>query len=306
MDPWESDAPFTKEQEDGYNRYTHFPANINKEFGNQVRGKEDAVKEKLADYGITELSEDLKKALWYYRKAVYEYYLEESRARNMAPPVYVVGPSNYNYSKLPRADKVRGKAHEKITVSEKYIEGGINRLISGRPSLATLDEYLPMVAESKNRVDMGKKYAEWEKEKLRIKQKMGANLTNMDLMTISGDWDHVSRQRGRMMYDRLLPYVKKPESAVLESNIAEIPQETMEKPLIPGKSLQVDLGGETTLIPQKYTPPKQADTRQPRQVKSKPLPPGQKDLSGGFQSTLFAIGAFVFAAGLTRLVRRKS
>jgi len=60
--PWTKDEPFTKEQIDAFNAFTHFPSDINKEFRENVRTKEQKTMEKLREYGITEAPDDVKKA----------------------------------------------------------------------------------------------------------------------------------------------------------------------------------------------------------------------------------------------------
>jgi hypothetical protein len=394
VDPWTSDAPFTKEQVDGFNRYTHFPSDINKEFGRDIQEKEENVKNTLTRYGMEEPAEEIKKALWYYRKALYEYFLEVSRARAKAPPPSVVGPANYNYSSMPKADRIRDNASEKLGVAKQYLERALNRNTKGRTDVVLLkqrqDEYGDMFRESKNRVEFGKKYAEWEKRKIELRQKNGEQLTGWDLQQLSGNWDHVRRQQGRTMYDLLSIYAKEesqktPESKDLSPVLVEIPQKTEEKPPKEGiltrelfysderkrtgaihpegiggtlptklapfwehssghswiavnpytgeqsffntpeeakkrydefydeyvkmennKKGQVDLFGDSALLTQKYIPPKQIDIRKPTAHKPKAPEPGQTDLSGSYQGTLFVLGGLAAAILLTKLAQKES
>lgn len=126
MPAWMKDEPFTKEQVSFYNQFTHFPTDINKEFKERVKAKEQEIIEKLG-----EIPENVKKALYWWRKALYEWYLEEARARAIAPPISVVGRSKYR-GKPERAFKIMEKATEKLHKAEEKLEDEVMKEISKR------------------------------------------------------------------------------------------------------------------------------------------------------------------------------
>jgi hypothetical protein len=129
--PWMRDNPFTKDDIERYNAFSHFDVNINREFNAKVRQKEVAVKDRLAEYGIYEIPNDVKKALYYYRKALYDFYVDDARARGIAPPVSVVGPSKYR-GNIERAERIMDKALERVDIAEKYLGRAVERNIKGK------------------------------------------------------------------------------------------------------------------------------------------------------------------------------
>jgi len=137
-EPWMTDDPFTKDEVEWYNHFSHFYVDINKQFRQQVEAKEGETYRRLAEYGIYETPSDVKKALYYYRKALYQYYLDESRARAKAPPVMVVGASKYyQYARPKQAERIREKAVERVKLAEKYLNRAIKRNIKGKLPTST-------------------------------------------------------------------------------------------------------------------------------------------------------------------------
>jgi len=135
-EPWMKDEPFTKDEVDYYNMFHLFDVDINKEFKERVKDVEDAIKDKLGSYGISKFSPEVKKALYYYRKALYEYYLADAKANAIAPSPMVVGPAKYK-GNTKKADKIRKKAIDKVKVAEHYIEKAIAKNIKGKLPLST-------------------------------------------------------------------------------------------------------------------------------------------------------------------------
>jgi len=53
---------------------------------------------------------------------VYEWVQEYNRAKQVAPPVSVVGPAKYPTHKIPKADAIRKRASEKLEKSKKTVD----------------------------------------------------------------------------------------------------------------------------------------------------------------------------------------
>lgn len=129
--PWMRKNPFTKEQVEMYNYFSYFDSDINNFFNATVEATEQKIREKLAYYGVNKLTPEIEKALYYYRKALYESYLEEARARSVAPSIIVVGRTNYR-GDFKRAERIREKAQEKIEAAKKHLENAVNEAIKGK------------------------------------------------------------------------------------------------------------------------------------------------------------------------------
>lgn len=113
------DEPFTKEEVDYFNQFSHFTVDINKEFKERITAIENEIKNEFG-----EIPESLKTPLYYYRKALYEWYLAEAEARAVAPPVSVVGPSKYG-GRPERAEKIMEKSNKALETAKYYLEKGI-------------------------------------------------------------------------------------------------------------------------------------------------------------------------------------
>jgi len=127
---WEQDRPFTKEQVDAFNRYTHYPVDINREFESTVKQKEREIWDKLSRAGKEEMSDEVQEAYQRYRKALYDYYLTESGIRSYAPPWTVVGRAKYPTGRVEKA-AARSRANlEKVEKAEKRLDSAIKRQLS--------------------------------------------------------------------------------------------------------------------------------------------------------------------------------
>lgn len=114
--PWIWNSPFSIAQIEAYNRYSHFPIDPNKEFDRRTHEFEMRILDTFTKRGLA-YSDSVLKALVAYRQAVYEYYLAETRAREQAPPMQVVGPARYgNY------EKRREKAERMLAHASKHIQ----------------------------------------------------------------------------------------------------------------------------------------------------------------------------------------
>ncbi len=119
-------SPFTNQQISMYNNYSFYDVDINKEFNNSVNRMEATIR-KHYPKGVPA---EVLKALARYRKAVYESYLAESRARFTAPSQAVVGPAGYkNFDKKrARADSIRQESLNNVHYAEKQIDLAIKRV----------------------------------------------------------------------------------------------------------------------------------------------------------------------------------
>jgi len=189
------DEPFTKDEVDSFNRYTHFPVDINKEFSETVKAKEEEIRNELAHYGIKEMSEKLKTAIYYYRKAIYNGYLDRAKARSIAPPVSVVGPSKYS-GNVQRAMKIEEKIRKRIETAEKYIRKAIVEAIKYKLPLEKIEKWLPLAKKAKSKIAFGKLYATKVKDDIEKKEEK----TRHDEDVLRGTWDHVLRSEGRAFY----------------------------------------------------------------------------------------------------------
>jgi len=118
-------SPFTSRDIQIYNSYSFYDVDINKEFNATVDRMEKIVQKEFPKGAPAEVL----KALANYRKAIYESYLAESKARMTAPSQMVVGPAGYeNFDrKRSRANAIRNKSYEDVKYAEKQIKLAIQR-----------------------------------------------------------------------------------------------------------------------------------------------------------------------------------
>jgi len=127
---WLTDEPFTKDEVDFFNEFSHFSVDINKEFKNIIQKKENAVKNKLKEYGLQEIPPDLKRALEQYRKVLHDFFLAKAKARSIAPPISVVGKAKYK-GNIKRAEAIEEKANKQLKRAEAKIDNILSKLTSG-------------------------------------------------------------------------------------------------------------------------------------------------------------------------------
>jgi len=130
---WQKDNPFTKEQEWTWNSLTHYPTDWNKEFKNSVDIKERQILKKLNLGKIEDAPADVQNAFDYYCKNVYQFIQEYNRAKQVAPPVSVVGSAKYPMHKIPKADAIRKKASEKLEKSKKTVDKITSQYVNLQP-----------------------------------------------------------------------------------------------------------------------------------------------------------------------------
>ncbi len=115
-----NDAPYTKEQCDAYNRYSFFDIDMNSQFYTEIQTYEDKAKELFHE----EVPERVKISLYYLRRAVYNYYLEDTRASGKAPSPMVVGISNYK-GNFEKAAAIQKNAYKKVETAKEYFNKAI-------------------------------------------------------------------------------------------------------------------------------------------------------------------------------------
>jgi len=121
---------FSGEQVSDYNRYTHFPVDINEEFQKRMIAKITEIENRFSQFGIEKLSQDIFNALNDFREGLYQYYLNETRIRSSAPPVLVVGAANYPVHKLQKAKSRRVKNLKYIEEVELKLDNIVDKFLS--------------------------------------------------------------------------------------------------------------------------------------------------------------------------------
>ncbi|MHA1325352.1 MAG: hypothetical protein ACTSRL_21385 [Candidatus Helarchaeota archaeon] len=117
---------FNEEQVSDYNRYTHFPVDLNEEFQYRMSSKITMIENKFNQFGIEELPQDILNALIDFKEGLYRYYLNESKIRNLAPSVLVVGAANYPIHNL---QKIKNRKCKNIKHIEE-IEIKLDKIVS--------------------------------------------------------------------------------------------------------------------------------------------------------------------------------
>lgn len=116
------ESPFTPLDIQKYNSFSWYDTDINKEFNASVNKAESEVNK----YYPEDKPESVSIALYYLRKALYEYYLENARAKHVNPGAFFVGPSNYR-GNPDKARRIEQKASEKLDTAYEYLRKAINR-----------------------------------------------------------------------------------------------------------------------------------------------------------------------------------
>lgn len=158
--PWLRSSPFTKEQTDTYNRYTHFEIDFNKEFDVEIDRIKKQVADTLEKYQTSQGDIDISKSeINKYRRKLYEYYLSRFDLQSYYPPVSVVGPAKYPYQ---RKSKAAAREKKMITTWQKAVaefDRAIYRITKGRTAKAVTFQWSEL-ALAMNRLSFGKRYAE--------------------------------------------------------------------------------------------------------------------------------------------------
>lgn len=136
-EPWLTDEPFTRQDIDRYNRFTHFETTVedqNRRFAEDSRKEEEYARERLKKYGISEIPDDVRQALERLRRTRYELFLARIRGREIAPPVSVVGPARYSEHARPeKAEAIVRRAMENYEVAKKNLDVALKRYSPNAP-----------------------------------------------------------------------------------------------------------------------------------------------------------------------------
>lgn len=117
-------GPFSKRDEDDYNRFTNYPTTVEKmnaEYEAGVEQREDGAADTLRRWGIDTVPPDVQEALDAVARAKVHETREDIRARGIAPGAYIVGPSNYK-GNHDRADTIRRNAWEATEKAEARLQ----------------------------------------------------------------------------------------------------------------------------------------------------------------------------------------
>lgn len=141
------ESPFTSIEVQKYNSFSWYDADINKEFNESIANAESEVNKHYPE----DKPESVSIALYYLRKALYEYYLENARAKHVNPGAFFVGPSNYK-GNPDKARKIDQKASEKLATAYEYLRKAIKR---------EHVEEQKEVTKSENDLEVGDKIRVW-------------------------------------------------------------------------------------------------------------------------------------------------
>lgn len=214
--PHLKDAPFTKEQTEQYNRYTHFPQDFNKQFGESVRAMETAVKQNLDDHDMKELPRRLDNALQWYRKQLYDYHLVRFRSQSYAPPPMVVGPAKYPIHRLEKAEARDKKAYAKVEKAKAYVERAEREATKGKVSQEREGDVVD-VALHMRKVAFGKWYLENEKKKLKDDDSGYAQQIRR------GSFAAPIRKKGRTLHEKIVRQAVAEGKQVIAEVVSEYP-----------------------------------------------------------------------------------
>lgn len=123
---------FTPEQVDDYNRYTHYPQDINKEYAENMGRVIDETRAKLKNYGIEKIPGEVQTALDRYARALKENYLATAKSRAVAPSPMVVGRSNYKGNRK-KAHAIEQKAINAMDKAQSDLAAAIKRQSPNAP-----------------------------------------------------------------------------------------------------------------------------------------------------------------------------
>jgi hypothetical protein len=144
--PYNTDAPFTAEDVARFNRFTHFPKDLQKEntsFAAYSARERAQAETTLKGYGKTAVPEDVDRALERLRKARYQIFTATIRSRELAPPWSVVGPARYSEHARPeRAHRVMSRAFEEYNAAKATLAHRLQR--HGPPSSIRSDDATAM------------------------------------------------------------------------------------------------------------------------------------------------------------------
>ncbi len=129
--PTTPDRPITAEMIERFNRFTHFPKDLdveNRRFQEQTAKERRETVSKLDAYGLAEIPADVEQALDRLKHARVVLFQARVRSRELAPPWTVVGPARYNEHASPkRAESVERRGFEGLAIAQLYLTRAIRR-----------------------------------------------------------------------------------------------------------------------------------------------------------------------------------
>ena len=175
-----TEAPFSQEMVDDYNRFTHYEISlegVTDNFNKEVANDRNVATNLLTKYGVEEIPEDVERCLDRLRQARRYIFIAEVRSRNLAPPPTVVGWSNYHkYARLDKANRVLEKASEMLAKAKDKLYNTLTKYSPDRPiSSDDVDavsklkekiakaEALQQQMKAANKIVQSKKFSEQEK-----------------------------------------------------------------------------------------------------------------------------------------------
>ena len=220
--PHMEDRPFTKAEEDQFNRYTHFPIKFNDEFSEQVEAMEAAANHALVDHSVEDVPDRLDSALQWYRKQLYDYYLMRFKLQSYAPPMSVVGPAKYPTGRRAKADERERKSREKVVKAETYVNRAIKDATKGKYSQQQSGDLVDIAIHMK-KIQFGKWYL------LNETKKLVGDKSNYASSIRTGVFDASIRKKGRQLHEKIVRHAVSEGKSVIPQVIAQYP-DLLERP----------------------------------------------------------------------------
>ena len=130
--------PFSIQEQSGFNSFTHYPKDFNKEYENIV----SPIRKKVETIFGKDVPDELRVLLDEHSKRAEQYLRAEGERMIKAPSPSVVGPANYNVSKTSKANRAFEKKTEQFNKFERQLESKINQLakVKDRAEFSALSE----------------------------------------------------------------------------------------------------------------------------------------------------------------------
>lgn len=131
-----SAGPYTADLIARFNRFTHFPKDLateNQRFQEWAASLEAQVVGRLERYGVDGIPEDVAAAIEGVKRAEVQWFHRYVRAREIAPPVMVVGSANYHKHARPaKADKCLEVGFSLVDQAKERLERVVRRYAPNR------------------------------------------------------------------------------------------------------------------------------------------------------------------------------
>ncbi|MCL4343900.1 MAG: hypothetical protein JRN26_04685 [Nitrososphaerota archaeon] len=129
-EPWMTGNPFSSEEINSYNSMRTSESDLNREFRETVALKESKIKNKLNEYGIREMPPEVRDALDFYRKKLYEFLDASRRATLIAPSPMAVGPANYR-GNAEMARKMENRGLDNLEHAQERLDRAVADSVRG-------------------------------------------------------------------------------------------------------------------------------------------------------------------------------